>query len=95
SFGWAVAVGVSFVPGAALARKAVLITPDLGINALIYASPVVGLLWLGLFTDITVARLDLLVVGAVIVAMANVLLNRTSGRSYRRLGRRRLPGTPG
>ncbi len=95
SFGWAVAVGVSFVPGAALARKAVLITPDLGINALIYASPVVGLLWLGLFTDITVARLDLLVVGAVIVAMANVLLNRPSGRSYRRLGRRRLPGAPG
>ena len=79
SFGWAVAVGVSFVPGAALARKAVLITPDLGINALIYASPVVGLLWLGLFTDITVARLDLLVVGAVIVAMANVVVEQTLG----------------
>ena len=95
SFGWAVAVGVSFVPGAALARKAVLITPDLGVNALIYASPVVGLLWLGLFTDITVARLDLLVVGAVIVAVANVFLNRPSGGSYRRLGRRRVPGAPG
>lgn len=76
SFGWAVAVGVSFVPGAALARKAVLITPDLGINALVYASPVVGLLWLGLFTQITVARLDLLVAGAITVAAANVLLNR-------------------
>ena len=95
AFGWAMAVGVSFVPGAALARKAVLITPDLGVNALIYASPVVGLLWLGLFTDITVARLDLLVVGAVVVAVANVLLNRPSGRSYRMFGRRKLPGTPG
>ena len=76
SFGWAVAVGISFVPGAALARKAVLITPDLAVNALIYASPVVGLLWLGLFTDIAVARLDLLVAGALTVAAANVLLNR-------------------
>ena len=83
SFGWAVAVGVSFVPGAALARKAVLITPDLGINALVYASPVVGLLWLGLFTQITVARLDLLVVGAITVAAANVLLNRPGGHAAR------------
>ncbi len=76
SFGWAVAVGVSFVPGAVLARKAVLITPDLAVSALIYASPVVGLVWLGLFTDIAVARLDLLVAGALTVAAANVLLNR-------------------
>ena len=76
SCGWAVAVGFSFVPGAVLARKAVLITPDLSVNALIYASPVVGLVWLGLFTDITVARLDLLIAGALTVAAANVLLNR-------------------
>ena len=78
SFGWAVAVGVSFVPGGVLARKAVLITPDLAVNALIYASPVVGLVWLGLFTDIIVARLDLLIAGSVMVAVANVLLNRPS-----------------
>lgn len=71
----AVAVGFSFVPGAVLSRKAVLITPDLTVTALVYASPVVGLLWLGLFTQITVARLDLLVAGAVVVAAANVLLN--------------------
>ena len=76
TFGWAVAVGCTFVPGGVLARKAVLITPDLAVNALIYASPVVGLLWLGLFTDIIVARLDLLVAGSVLVAVANVLLNR-------------------
>ncbi len=78
SFGWAVAVGVSFVPGGVLARKAVLITPDLAVNALIYASPVVGLVWLGLFTDIIVARLDLLIAGSLMVAVANVLLNRPS-----------------
>ena len=78
TFGWAVAVGFTFVPGGVLARKAVLITPDLAVNALIYASPVVGLLWLGLFTDIIVARLDLLVAGSVLVAVANVLLNRPS-----------------
>ena len=78
TFGWAAAVGCTFVPGGVLARKAVLITPDLAVNALIYASPVVGLLWLGLFTDIIVARLDLLVAGSVLVAVANVLLNRPS-----------------
>ncbi len=78
SFGWAVAVGVSFVPGGVLARKAVLITPDLAVNALIYASPVVGLVWLGLFTDIIVARFDLLIAGSLMVAVANVLLNRPS-----------------
>ena len=76
TFGWAVAVGFTFVPGGVLARKAVLITPDLAVNALIYASPVVGLVWLGLFTDIVVARLDLLVAGSLLVAVANLLLNR-------------------
>lgn len=76
TFGWAVAVGLSFVPGGVLVRKAVLITPDLAVNALIYASPVVGLVWLGLFTEIVVARLDLLVAGSLLVAVANVLLNR-------------------
>lgn len=77
SVAWTLAVGFSFVPGAVLSRKAVLITPDLGINAFIYVSPVVGLLWLGLFTEIAVARLDLLVLGALMVAAANVLLNRS------------------
>lgn len=76
SMAGAVAVGFSFVPGAVLSRKAVLITPDLTVTALVYASPVVGLVWLGLFTEITVARLDLLVAGAMTVAAANVLLNR-------------------
>lgn len=80
SLGWAIAVGVTFVPGAVLARKAVLITPDLAVNALIYASPVVGLVWLGLFTEIIVARFDLLVVGTLVVAAANVLLNRPRSR---------------
>ena len=84
SFGWAVAVGVSFVPGGVLARKAVLITPDLAVNALIYASPVVGLVWLGLFTDIIVARLDLLIAGSLMVAVANVLLNRPSAGADRK-----------
>ena len=76
SMGGAVAVGLSFVPGAVLSRKAVLITPDLSVTALVYLSPVLGLVWLGLFTEITVARLDLLVLGAVVVAAANIMLNR-------------------
>lgn len=95
AMGWAVAVGFSLVPGAILSRRAVLVTPDLSVNALVYASPVVGLLWLGLFTDITVARLDLLVVGAITVAVANVLLNRTSSRPPRMSRRVKLPATPG
>ena len=90
---WTVVVGFSFVPGAVLSRKAVLITPDLGINAFIYASPVVGLIWLGWFTDIAVARLDLLVAGAVIVAVANLLLNRTATPPMSK--RLKLPVTPG
>ncbi len=92
TFGWAVAVGLTFVPGGVLVRKAVLITPDLAVNALIYASPVVGLLWLGLFTEIVVARLDLLVAGSLLVAVANVLLNRPgagAGRDLLRPGRGR------
>ena len=95
SLAWAAAVGFTFVPGAVLSRRAVLITPDLGINALIYASPVVGLLWLGLFSDITVARLDLLVLGAIVVAVANVLINRTRTRTPRMVEGPKLPITPG
>ena len=85
SLGGAVAVGLSFVPGAVLSRKAVLITPDLAITALVYVSPVLGLVWLGLFTEITVARLDLLVLGAVVVAAANMMLNWPQGRGINRL----------
>ena len=79
SLGGGVAVGLSFVPGAVLSRKAVLITPDLAVTALVYVSPVLGLVWLGLFTEITVERLDLLVLGAVVVAAANIMLNRPQG----------------
>jgi drug/metabolite transporter (DMT)-like permease len=81
----AVAVGLSFVPGAVLSRKAVLITPDLTITAIVYVSPVVGLLWLGLFTQITVARLDLLVLGAVVVAVANIMLNWPQTSPFKKL----------
>ena len=95
SVAWSVAVGVSFVPGALLSHRAVLITPDLGINALIYVSPVVGLLWLGWFTEITVARLDLLVAGALTVAAANILLTRTGTRTPRMSKRLKLPIAPG
>ena len=93
--GWAVAVGFTLVPGAVLSRRAVLVTPDLGVNALVYASPVVGLLWLGLFTDITVARLDLLVLGAIVVAVANVLINRTRTHTPAVVEGPKLPITPG
>ncbi|MCQ3802493.1 MAG: hypothetical protein OXC98_09070 [bacterium] len=93
--GWAVAVGFTLVPGAVLSRRAVLVTPDLGVNALVYASPVVGLLWLGLFTDINVARLDLLVLGAIVVAVANVLINRTRTHTPAVVEGPKLPITPG
>ncbi len=95
SVAWAMAVGLSFVPGAVLSRKATLITPDLSINAYIYTAPVVGLLWLGMFTEISVARMDLLVIGALTVAAANTLLSRTGVRPLRKFRQPRVPSAPG
>ena len=55
-------------------RKANLVTGDSAVNALCYLIPLVALLWLTPIGASDVARLDLLLVGGVLVVLANVAL---------------------
>ena len=56
-------------------RKAVLSTDNLGINAMGYAIPILSLMWLGLFSQIGVARVDYLIIGAAAIIVSNLLIN--------------------
>ena len=56
-------------------RKSNLLTDNLGINAMHYAIPVVALVWLFTFSQVHVARVDYLVVGAAAIITANLLIN--------------------
>ena len=56
-------------------RKANLITDNLGINAMVYSTPIFSLLWLFLFWNISIERVDYLVVGAAGIITVNVLIN--------------------
>ena len=56
-------------------RGANLTSSNLGINAMIYAAPVLSLLWLFFFADAGVARFDYLVIGAAAIITANLLIN--------------------
>ena len=56
-------------------RYANLITDNLGINALSYATPIISLVWLFLFAQVSVYRADYLIIGALAVASANLLIN--------------------
>lgn len=58
-----------------LFRKANLTTDNLGVNALGFAIPVVGLVWLAIFSEIGVARVDYLVIGASAIVATNLLIN--------------------
>lgn len=78
-------VGLSFLPGTILSRKAILITPDLSIQALVYLSPLLAQGWLWIFTDVSVARFDVLLVGSAVVAGANMLLATGGGHRKRTL----------
>lgn len=57
-----------------LYRTAILNTNNLGINALGYTVPIFSLLWLAIFSRISVARADYLVIGAAAIVAANVLI---------------------
>ena len=79
SYSWELAVGgvlvgLTFAPGRLLSTKAVLVTPDLSIMALIYLTPLLSQLWLWLFSSITAARIDLLLAGAAALTVANMWL---------------------
>ena len=56
-------------------RSANLMTTNLGINALSYATPIFTLVWLFLFAEVDIARTDYLIVGATAIITANLLIN--------------------
>ena len=56
-------------------RKANSLTDNLGINAISYSTPIVGLAWLVVFGRIGDVSIDLLVIGAAAVISANLLIN--------------------
>ena len=74
---------IASVAGGALAyglaniayRTTIVLTDDLGINAMLYVTPVVALFWLLVFSQVNVARLDFLIIGAAVVITANLLIN--------------------
>ncbi len=56
-------------------RHANLITRALGINALGYAEPVFAVLWLALFWEVNIPRVDYLIIGTCAIISANILIN--------------------
>ena len=56
-------------------RAANLMTDNLGINAFSYATPIFSLVWLFLFAEVDIARVDYLVIGAAGIISANLLIN--------------------
>ena len=56
-------------------RNANLITNNLGVNAISYATPIISLIWLFLFSQVHVPRADFLIIGAAAIIIANLLIN--------------------
>ena len=79
-----------FFPGHLFARWSLMKTTDLSINAVGYATPVLALFWLVLFTEIgNIGNTDLVVLGAGAVLAANILLQvqpETQDHDKRRIG---------
>ena len=71
-----VAGGLLFhAPASILLRKSNLATNNLGINSLGYAIPIFSLIWLAIFSEIRVERVDYLIIGASAIVIANLLIN--------------------
>ena len=76
SFAIAVVSGALVMAPASIAwRAANMVTDNLGINALSYATPIFSLAWLFLFAQVDVARVDFLLIGAAVIITANLLIN--------------------
>ncbi len=72
----AVASGALIMAPASISwRAANMLTRNLGINALSYATPIFALAWLFLFWQVDVARVDFLIIGAAAIITANLLIN--------------------
>lgn len=78
SYSFLVTIGAGilvFFPGHLLARWSFMKTHDLSINAVGYATPLLALLWLSLFTEIDkINNADLVILGAGAILAANILL---------------------
>ena len=61
--------------GNATIRVANLKTKDLGVNALAYATPLVALVWLWIFSILDVPHRDYLAIGAMGIIASNLLIN--------------------
>ena len=70
-----VVVGAGLIgAGAVFLRMANLYAKDLSVNAVFYIAPVLALVWLAIFAGIVVPRMDLFLIGAVLVIAINILL---------------------
>ncbi len=67
--------GTIRVGSSILWRKANLMTHTLGINALGYAEPLFGVLWLALFWEVDISRVDYLIIGTCAIISSNILIN--------------------
>ena len=57
-----------------------MLTDDLAVNGLAYLSPLLALGWLLAFRSVSVARLDFLLAGGVVVVACNLLSRLGVGR---------------
>ena len=64
--------GLTFVIPNVSWRLANLVSTTLAINALAYATPLLSLVWLALLSQIGAVRMDLLLLGAVLIVASNV-----------------------
>ena len=64
--------GLIFVIPNVAWRRANLMSTTLAINALAYATPLLSLVWLALLSQIGAVRMDLLLLGALLVVASNV-----------------------
>ena len=82
----------SFLPvrGGFLLPVGVAVNP--GVDGLVFAGPVLAMVWLALFTNVDVPRVYLLVVGTVIILSCNIFLN-TGKRTTARLRTEEKRGT--
>ena len=67
--------GTIRVGSSLLWRHANLTTHALGINALGYAEPLFGVLWLALFWEVNIPRVDYLILGTCAIIASNILIN--------------------
>ncbi len=72
-------MGVVNVTVVLLIRLANLLTDNLGVNGLVFFSPLLSLLILAVFGEVGVASVDYLTAGAALLVVANVLLSFRAG----------------